>query len=482
MLKSISSDFDFRNHLRFDLSSLDPSQLSRLSQPSFKSAFHKLKKLSVDLVADLLRSLYSSTGRPANDPALYIRSFILMQHFDFTSLNLWCDTVAHDSLFQFLIGSSHVPNSSSHYDFINRLSADHPHRDLLFSSDLYSSKHPSKPKKGDKWVNFSSDSTDSLCDAYSADLHWDSQRFSYTLQLLFNAIAVIPSSDLGLIDSNDLVLSGDGSALHIHASPFGHKVLDQSSDGRTHRFSAPEADSGWDSDLGLFYHGFTLYNISYHNPTLNLDLPCFLSIEKASRHDALTTISATAQFLAINPDLHPRYMCFDSASDNYATHYFLRSLNIIPIIDINRRGNDKNLYSSFDGLNEEGVPICMNATPMVYNGYEAKKCRNKYRCPLAMGKIESCPHKHVCCPDSSYGKVRYVKEKDDIKLFGPVPYKSDRWKEIYKNRTCTERMNNRILNDYNLHSMKIRNRAKHLFFTIFAGINIHLDAQVKVFG
>lgn len=392
MLKSISSDIDFRNHLRFDLSSLDPSQLSRLSHPSFKSAIHKLKKLSVDLVADLLRSLYSSTGRPANDPALYIRSFILMQHFHFTSINLWCDTVAHDSLFQFLIGSSHVPNASSHYDFINRLSADHPHRDLLFSSDLNSS---------------------------------------------------IPSSDLGLIDSKDLVLSGDGSALHIHASPFGHKVLEESSDGRTHRFSAPEADSGWDSDLGLFYHGFTLYNISYHNPTLNLDLPCFLSIEKASRHDALTTISATAQFLAINPDLHPRYMCFDSASDNYATHYFLRSLNIIPIIDINRRNNDKNLYSSFDGLNDEGIPVCMNGTPMVYNGYEAKKCRNKYRCPLAMDKIESCPHKHVCCPDSSYGKVRYVKEKDDIKLFGPVPYKSDQWKEIYKNRTCTERMNNR---------------------------------------
>lgn len=124
----------------------------------------------------------------------------------------------------------------------------------------------------------------------------------------------------------------------------------------------------------------------------------------------------------------------------------------------------------------------MNNIPMIYNGYEAKKCRNKYRCSLAMKKIESCPHKQECCPDSSYGKVRYVKEKDDIKLFGPVPYKSDKWKELYKNRTCTERMNNRILNDYNLHSMKIRNRAKQLFFAIFAGINIHLDAQFKVFN
>ena len=119
---------------------------------------------------------------------------------------------------------------------------------------------------------------------------------------------------------------------------------------------------------------------------------------------------------------------------------------------------------------------------MVYNDYEAKKCRNKYRYPLAMRKIESCSHKQEFCSDSSYGKIRYIKEADDIKLFGAVPYKSDKWKAIYKDRTSTERMINRILNDYHLHSMKIRNRAKFMFFTIFAGINIHLDAQVKVFG
>ena len=98
-----------------------------------------------------------------------------------------------------------------------------------------------------------------------------------------------------------------------------------------------------------------------------------------------------------------------------------------------------------------------------------------------MGEIQSCSHKQECCPNSSYAKIRYIKEPDDIKLFGAVPYKSDKWKAIYKDRTSTERMNNRILNDYHLHSMKIRNRAKFMFFTIFAGINIHLDVQVKVF-
>lgn len=480
MLKFISSDDDFLHHLKFDVNSLDVSQRQRLSHSSFKSALHKLKKLRIDLVVDILRPLYSHTGRPAIDPAIFIRSFILMQHLNYTSVDLWCDAVAHDSLLLFLIdAASHFPNASSHYDFINRLTHDHPSRSELLPANRYSSK-TNKPKKGEKWINFSDEDTASLVDAYSVNPQWDTERFSYTLQTFFDSIAVVPSVDCGLIDLPNFIASGDGSAAHIHASPYGHKILEESSDGCTHRYSSPEADIGWDSDLGSFYFGFTLYNISYHNPRLNIDLPCFLSIEKASRHDALTTISATAQFTALNPVLHPRYMCFDSASDNYATHNYLRSLNIVPIIDINCRRKDKDPFASYKNLNSDGVPVCMNNIPMIYNGYESKKHRTKYRCPLAMGRIASCPHKQECCPNSAYGKIRYIKDADDIKLFGPVPFKSPKWKEIYKNRTSTERMNNRILNDYHLHSMKIRNRAKFFFFTIFAGINIHLDAMIKV--
>jgi hypothetical protein len=45
--------------------------------------------------------------------------------------------------------------------------------------------------------------------------------------------------------------------------------------------------------------------------------------------------------------------------------------------------------------------------------------------------------------------------------------------------TCTERINTRILNDYHLHQMMIRNDSKQMFFAIFACINIHLDAWAK---
>ena len=94
-----------------------------------------------------------------------------------------------------------------------------------------------------------------------------------------------------------------------------------------------------------------------------------------------------------------------------ATHHFLHNLNITPIIDINCRRKDKNPFCSFAHLDGHSIPKCMNNIPMVNWGYDNKKCRTKYRCPLATGKISSCSHKQECCPNSDYGKVRYIKIK-----------------------------------------------------------------------
>lgn len=480
MLIYFSSSQDYKEFLKTEKSSLSTSDLKRLSSIKFKSAIHKLSKLDVDLVADIIFPLYSPLGRPANDPAIYLRSVVLMLHLGFTSLKNWCYEVHHDRLLQYLIGSWNVPNHSSHYDFINRITHSHPHLNDLLPQGFFSYKKPlAKPKSGDKLINFTKEDTASLCDKYLNDgAVFDRERMIYTLQTIFNAIAVIPSCDRGFIDSNNLILSGDGSALHIHASPYGHKVIDDGNAVNTHRYSAKNADFGWDSDLETFYFGFTLYNISCHNPLKHIDLPVFIDLEKASRHDALSSISSFARLLDINPELLPKFMCFDSASDSTAVYQFLRHHNIIPIIDINQRNSGNNLYKNFDSISKNGNPVCSCGAEMVSNGYEYQRQRRKFRCPLKMGKIDSCPYADTCSP-SAYGRTVYINDITDIRLFGPVPYKTDKWKELYKNRTCTERINNRILNDYHLHQMRIREDSKAAFFSIFAAINIHLDAWIK---
>ena len=76
MLKHITSIYEYRDYLDSEKENLSVSDLKRLSSISFKKAIFKLRKLDVELASSLLSSLYSSTGRPAIDPAILIRSFM----------------------------------------------------------------------------------------------------------------------------------------------------------------------------------------------------------------------------------------------------------------------------------------------------------------------------------------------------------------------------------------------------------------------
>lgn len=478
MLKYFSTTWDYREFLKAHESSLDSSQLIRLSSKSFKSASHKLKKLDPSLVQSILEPLYSSTGRPAIDPAVLIRSFILMQHLKYVSIHDWCDDLKSDSLLQFLIGSFNPPSVSSHYDFIIRLTGVDPHLSDLHPKDFYKKAPKTKPKNGEKLINYDHTDTYYLFDKYKNGADFDRGRMMYTLQSLFNAIAVIPSTDLGFIDKTNLVLSSDGSSSHIHASYFGHKVKEGEDSDNIYRYSAPDADIGWDSNLNCFYLGYTFYNISYHNSKKSIDLPVFASIEKASRNDALTCISAFAQFLDINDSLRPKYFCHDSAADSLPIYQYFQHNNIIPIIDHHPRRESSKDYIEKEHINNDGIPVCKVNQPMHFFGYDIQRCRKKYRCPLVMGDIDSCPFREQCST-SKYGRVSYINDGDSARFAGPISYKSKTWSKIYKNRTSTERINNRVLNDYNLQNMSIRGNSKYAFFTIFACINIHLDAWIK---
>ena len=118
MLKHISSIWEYRDFLSSQETYLDSSQFKRLHSSLFRSALHKLRKLDPGLVSDLLFSLYSCQGRPAIDPAILIRSFVLMQHFKYTSIHNWCEALHSDILLQYLIGTFSPPSPASHYDIL----------------------------------------------------------------------------------------------------------------------------------------------------------------------------------------------------------------------------------------------------------------------------------------------------------------------------------------------------------------------------
>lgn len=482
MLKYVSSNQSYISFLDSEKQSLSFSEQKHLhSNKLLRSALWRFRKLNMDAAVPLLIPLYSSTGRPANDPTILFRSFLLMLKMKCYSIAEWCRLVQIHREYQFVIGSWNVPGVASHYDFISRLTDEHMNLKTFFPKGKYNRDVRVKLHKNEKWENFTDEDTSSLTTKYWDNADCDNDRATLTLEKLLRELAVRPSRDLGLIpDNNNLTACGDGSALHIHSSKFGHHVHDCTDEVNNYRYSAPDADIGWDSDLGVWYLGYHLFNISCHSAEYKVDLPLYVSIGYASTHDALTTVSATAKFFDLYPDIHPVHMAFDSAMDAYPIYKWLRHRDTIPIIDWNKRTTgSKKPYAEFESRDpDDGTPICACGHRMIRDGYDTSKMATKFRCPVKMGKLDFCPLMDQCT-SSPYGRVIKNYDKTNWKLFGPIPYRSERWKEIYKDRTCTERINNRMLNDYGLHKLHIRSRGKFFFFAILSAICIHMDAWVK---
>lgn len=61
-------------------------------------AFFKIIWLDVDNTFDILRPLYSNTGRPAKNQIQFLRSFILMAHFKYFSIKKWVNRLKNKML------------------------------------------------------------------------------------------------------------------------------------------------------------------------------------------------------------------------------------------------------------------------------------------------------------------------------------------------------------------------------------------------
>ena len=109
MLKTYSSTWDYRDFLYSNKVLLDRSHLDRLDSPLYRSARHKLSKVNLTLVFDILTPLYSNTGRPAIDPFILICSFILMQHLGYISIKRWCEDLRYDNSSSVSIPLIHLP-------------------------------------------------------------------------------------------------------------------------------------------------------------------------------------------------------------------------------------------------------------------------------------------------------------------------------------------------------------------------------------
>jgi hypothetical protein len=380
-----------------------------------------------------------------------------------------------------------MPKTSSYYDFINRI----VRLDERPEVRTVSYKPKKKLKKGEKLQPKNPGIVADLVNQVISDeerfLKRLSRRPERFLQRIFARVAVDASVSMGLIP-NSVSVSGDGTCIETGASHYGKKVCKCKKEGIykctcDRVFSDPNATWGWDSHNERYFYGYTGYFISTYNRELKVDLPLHLRLVGANRHDSISAVVALSEFRELNPNLHINSFISDSASDNYATYELLDHWDINAVIALNDKNKGNSIYPPALCLDDNGVPICQKGYKMVYNGYCKNRSRIKWRCHRTVyhDGLKTFP---PCegCSKSPYGRVVYTKPDWDLRLFTRIPRGSDAWKSFMKERTAAERVNNRILNDYGVNNGSVRGKKRISFMAALAGINIHLDAQLKAFS
>jgi hypothetical protein len=285
------------------------------------------------------------------------------------------------------------------------------------------------------------------------------------LQSIFMKTAVIPSANTGLLgDTRKLNISGDGACIESHAYPNGRKVCKCDAPCACEkRFADPEAKWGWDSYHEKWFYGYTAYLLSVHNENLKLDLPIYMKFVEASRNDGATLVAALAHVRYLYRDvLGFDSLITDSAHDCYPHYSLLKKLRIKPFTALNNRSDNK-LQADGARLSGNGVPFCTDGHEMTNWGFDWRKYRIKYRCPLITGKVKSCPYSPQC-NKTVYGKIVYLRLASNLRPLTPVLRNSPEWTEAYKLRTASERVNNRILIDYILEPPKRYGKNQALLF------------------
>ena len=476
MLGFWRSHEDYQKFVVRELSSIARIFPSALFE--YETEISKLYILNLDELKNVIASLYSYTGRPSEFQPEIFRSCILMNHLGFAPDN-WVDKLRKNFVLRTICGFTNdcLPALASYYDFINRI--------IKLDERPCLRKKKRKPTKklgkGNKLPPKHPGIVGRLVQQIQAGrrLHHRPERI---LQEIFAKVCVQRSIDLGLINQT-VSISGDGTCIKTGASSFGVKTCECNKSGNYHcdcprRFSDPNATWGWDSHKEQWYYGYTGYFISTYNKVLKLDLPLYLRLVDAKRHDSISAVVALAEFRDLYPGLSIEDFISDSASDNYPTYELLNAWNINAVIALNSKNKSNFKYPPYLHLDENGVPICIGGHKMIPAGFcGSDRCRLKWRCPCVLGKAEHCD---ACdnCSKSAYGRVIYTKPEWDLRLFTTIPRGSERWKLKMNERTAAERVNNRILNHYGIENSRTRGKKRILFFTTIAGFNIHLDAQL----
>lgn len=450
-----------------------PDAFSRFG-PNLWSMIGKFYALDLSEVDTLMADRYSIFGPSPRLPSDMLRSMMVALMMKVPSYTAWSSSLKTNPLAAIISGfdPDDTPGVGTFYDFTDRL--------WLAESDNLSphakppkKKHVKKPKNPDDKADPIEDiDVKQLIQHLKASPPSVDQPYARLFQL-FHDIFFNHSVELGLIDIENLVLSGDGTEVETSAR-FRYRILGEG-DGNRY-YSQPDTDCGYDSSRHKFYYGYALYMFTAADS--KNDLPVFPLLNPASLHDSFGVCKTYAVMKAFLKEIGVKEVLLDSAHDAMAIYQFCQEHAITPIIDLNERNGVNFQYKDNFTIGKDGIPLCEAGLKMIRDGTEKTRMRIKYRCPNCYHEDGiHCDHK---CSDSPYGRVVHTATKDNPRIFTIPPRESKEWKKEYSKRTSSERCNKREKDDYKLENGRHRS-TKQWYCRLYCIMMCqHLDAWGSV--
>ena len=417
--------------------------------PSLWNTIGKFFSMDLSQIDVLMYDRYSNFGPQPRLPSDMLRSFMLSLVMKKTSFTLWSEELKTNPVAAIISGfhPDDTPGVGTFYDFCDRLW-------MSDKDNLSSHAQPRKIRKvvkpknpDDKAAPVENVTVEELIPFLEQNPLSPDQPYSRLFQIFYD-VFLKHSSDLGLVNLDNLALSGDGTEVVVSARNRYRKLCKCSERNCSCNrwYSQPDTDCGYDSSRHKYYYGYDLYMMTAADSFS--DLPVFLLLNRASLHDSFGLCYTYHAMKAFLKEANVTEVLLDSAHDVMAIYQFCQKNSITAIIDLNERGGVNFKYKNNFTIGKDGIPVCEAGLKMWRDGTDKATMRIKYRCPKACHcEGISCSH---TCTDSPYGRVVYTATKDNPRIFTIPPRGSEKWKMEYNKRTSSERCNKREKIDYQL--------------------------------
>ena len=469
---------DYIRQLHFDLKALSGDESTARRVLKLREEVLALSMLDFSPAAATLREGYSPAagGRPPRNPINMLRSIALMALKGQNSFNKWVEELRDHPELHALSGfdrEKRSPGVGTFYDFCDRLldgpfQKKCPHTPAKRSSAFKGSrgafrrnlkgekeaakKLASQGPQGDETpvLKAVSNAMEQLGSALPRDLET-------RLNEILMKCAVVPSAQKGLLGPlKKLETAADGTLIESQALGRGKPLCSCEKEGLgkcscDRSYSDPQATWGYSSHKEHYIFGHRLHAIVV--PTMGVDLPIYLSRNHAKVVDSVMVPDALSRMTRMLqthlPEAHLHNFIADAGYDARPLYEMLLHLGARPFIPLHPRTKPLTSFKEIP-LNEQGVPLCPGGLPMKYHGFNGRRQKLVYHCPIKRlvkrsGKpvfipyLEECPRGALCEVLSKMGPLIALPVDEDPRLFVPVARGSKKYVAAMKRRTSSER-------------------------------------------